>query len=138
MASNSEDIAMQDKKRVIIIDDDTDLLKLLVYAFQSEGFDVYGFENGKTAIEYLQKEENIRSVCLLVLDRILPDMDGLEILKHLPEPLKKRIPVLILSVLSGERDVLSGLRQGAVDYIAKPFNLPILMEKAMRLTGEPT
>lgn len=138
MASNSEDIAMQDKKRVIIIDDDTDLLKLLVYAFQSEGFDVYGFENGKTAIEYLQKEDNIRSVCLLVLDRILPDMDGLEILKHLPEPLKKRIPVLILSVLSGERDVLSGLRQGAVDYIAKPFNLPILMEKAMRLTGEPT
>lgn len=126
------------RKKVIIVDDDTDLLKLLVYAFESEGFEVKGLETGREAIDYLSKDENTKSACLLVLDRILPDMDGLDILKQLPQDLKKRIPVLILSVLSAERDVLSGLRQGAVDYIGKPFNLPILMQKALRLTGLPT
>jgi DNA-binding response OmpR family regulator len=137
MSINTEQTSQQ-RKKVIIVDDDVDLLKLLLYAFDSEGFETKGIETGKEAIEYLANDENTKSACLLVLDRVLPDMDGLFILKQLPDSLRKRLPVLILSVLSAERDVLSGLRQGAVDYIPKPFNLPILMEKALHLTGRPS
>lgn len=123
------------KKRntVIIVDDDEDLLKLLVFAFESEGFTTHGIASGKEALAYLCDESKTESACLLILDRILPDMDGLDILKRLPEKTKMRTPVLILSMLAEERDVLTGIKSGAVDYITKPFNLPVLLEKSIAL-----
>lgn len=128
-----ENIKVEKRNTIVIVDDDLDLLKLLLFAFEAEGFDVKGFTNGKEAIEYLNLDTNIRTTRLLILDRLLPDMDGLDILRQFSQKLKAHTPVLILSVLSGERDVLSGLKEGAVDYIEKPFNLTILMEKTTTL-----
>lgn len=121
------------KKNVVIVDDDTDLLRMLVFAFKAEGYPVVGFENGKDAQDYLNNEQNLDSTCLLILDRLLPDMDGIEILKSYSTKFNKHIPVMFLSVLSGERDVLTGLKEGAVEYVTKPFSLPILLEKATNL-----
>jgi DNA-binding response OmpR family regulator len=121
------------KKSVIIVDDDTDLLRMLVFAFKAEGYPVVGFENGKDATDYLNSEQNLDGTCLIILDRLLPDMDGIEILKSYSGKFNKHIPVMFLSVLSGERDVLTGLKEGAVEYVTKPFSLPILLEKATNL-----
>jgi DNA-binding response OmpR family regulator len=120
------------KNSVIIVDDDEDLLRLLIAAFQAKGFETKGLINGKEALAYLTQEGNVQGAALLVLDRILPDMDGLDILKKLKTQLA-RLPVLILSGLSAEKDVLTGLKEGAVDYITKPFSLSVFMQKALSL-----
>lgn len=120
-------------QKIVIVDDDADLLHLLAFAFEAESFEIQGIETGKAAMDYLKEEKNAETTSLLVLDRLLPDMDGLEILKHLPPSFKEKVPVLFLSILSAEKDVLSGLKEGAIDYVTKPFSLPIFMEKAMAL-----
>lgn len=120
-------------KKVVIIEDDEDLLNLLVFAFESEGHEAVGILNGNDAIIYLNEKKNTQTICLLIIDRLLPDMDGLDILKQLPNDVKNHVPVLILSMLSSEKDILLGLKQGVVDYITKPFSLPIFMEKALLL-----
>jgi len=117
------------KRNILIVDDDDDLVRVLKNAFESKGATVHTESTGKGALDYLMNERNIDTISLLVLDRILPDMDGLEILKKLEERFPNQIPVLILTVLSAEKDVVSGLSQGAVDYIAKPFSLNILLRK---------
>lgn len=124
---------MGNRNKVILVDDDEDLLRLLVFAFQGKGFEVKALTRGKEALDYLLEEKNLESVCILVLDRVLPDMDGLEILQKFRAQSSQPIPVLILSSLSAEKDVLEGLKQGAIDYVSKPFSLPILMQKALSL-----
>lgn len=121
------------RKRIIIVDDDEDLLKLLVFSFEAQGFEVKGFSKGKEAIEYLLNEKNVEPVALLILDRILPDIEGIDILKKFIGKYKNKVPVLILSALSSERDVITGLKFGAIDYVSKPFSLPILIEQALTL-----
>ncbi|QLH35030.1 MAG: response regulator [Parachlamydiaceae bacterium] len=73
---------------------------------------------------------------LLILDRILPDMDGLDILKEFREKSKVQIPILILSALNTDSDILSGLQLGAIDYIGKPFSIYLLVQKALNLLKE--
>lgn len=121
------------KKRntVIVVDDDTDLLKLLVSSFKRKGFTVKKFAKGSTALSYVSNKNNLEPVCLILLDRLLPDMDGLKVLQKLGN--HEQIPVLILSSLSAEKDVLEGFKKGAVEYMTKPFSMPILMEKALKL-----
>lgn len=126
-------MAKDKKNEVIIVDDDEDLLKLLVAAFISKGFEVKAITTGKAGLAYLLDEKNLEGAALLILDRMLPDMEGLDILKELEARFPGKVPVLILSVLTSEKDILSGLKTGAVDYIGKPFSLPILMEKALSL-----
>lgn len=121
------------KKLVLIIEDDVDLLKILTFAFEAEEFEVIGFVTGKEGLNYIMNEKNMHLVHLIVLDRLLPDMDGIEILNAVVKKFSKQIPVLILSLLSSEKDVLTGIKHGAVDYITKPFSLPVLMEKALIL-----
>lgn len=124
---------MTSKNKIIIVDDDEDLLKLLASSFKSKGFEVKTLANGKDGLDYLLSEKNLKEASLIILDRMLPDMDGLDILKALKEKTDLKVPVLILSVLSSEKDVLAGLKKGAIDYVAKPFSLPVFMQKAMSL-----
>ena len=121
------------KNTIVIVDDDEDLLHLLVALFSSQGYHVQDFKTGKEALVYLLNEGNIASMGLLILDRILPDMDGIEILKLFRAKFHEKVPVLILSVLSAEKDVMEGLKKGAVDYMAKPFSIPILMQKVQKM-----
>lgn len=120
-------------KKIVIVEDDEDLLPLLIAAFQAQGFDVHEIINGKEASDYLMEEKNLDSLCLIILDRFLPDMDGIEILKQFINKFHNRVPVLIFSILSSEKDVIEGFKYGAVDYVTKPFSLPILMSKALSL-----
>lgn len=120
--------------KVVIVDDDEDLLNLMIFGFQAHHFDVEVFKCGKDALDYLSDKNNLSSTRLLILDRILPDMDGLDILQQLSKKHEKKMPiVLILSLLNSEKDVLKGLEMGAIDYLEKPFNLNVLLDKAHTL-----
>ncbi|MCB1113861.1 MAG: response regulator [Chlamydiia bacterium] len=127
---------MNDKKEhIVVVDDDEDLTALIKRALESRGFEVTCIHTGAAAKKYLFEESRYRDVNLLILDRILPDMDGIEILKLWGEK-EHHMPCLVLSVLSSDREVLTGLRTGAVDYIGKPFNLQILVNKALSLVKQ--
>jgi DNA-binding response OmpR family regulator len=132
-------ITEKEKKpiRIVIVDDDVDLLKMMTHAFESQDFEVKVFTLGNDALNYFADPNNLNSTQLIILDRLLPDMDGLEILQQLSEKYKKKLPiVLILSVLDAEKDILKGLEMGAIDYLAKPFNLQVLIDQTRSLLNK--
>ena len=135
-----KDLTKSKKNTVLIIDDDEDLLHLLTYEFHQLGFEVKSFVRGEEALNFLLNEENCKDLFLIILDRILPDMDGLDILRAFYKKFPNKTPVLITSVLSTEKDIVTGLQTGAIDYITKPFSIYMLMQKALNLvkmqTGE--
>ncbi len=120
------------KSKIIIIDDDTDLLKMLTIAFKDEGFEIESYNKGKEAQKNLKSIKSLKDISLIILDRMLPDMDGIEIAMDLQEK-NDAPPILILSVLGSNKDILKGLKAGAVDYISKPFDIDVFMQKAKRL-----
>lgn len=120
-------------KRVLLVDDDEDLLRIVSFYFKGRGFETKEVTTGAEALSYIADEKNMERVALVVLDRLLPDADGLDILAKIREKYKSKVPVLILSVLGADKDVLEGLKKGALDYVGKPFNPDILMQKAMSL-----
>lgn len=124
------------KRKIIVVDDDDYILLLLGHEFRELGFEVITFKIGKEARNFLLDEKNLNGVFLLILDRILPDMDGLDILKEFREKSKVQIPILILSALNTDSDILSGLQLGAIDYIGKPFSIYLLVQKALNLLKE--
>jgi diguanylate cyclase (GGDEF)-like protein len=117
------------KNMVLLIDDDEDLLKMMGYAFRTHGFSVKTISTGQEAMKFVADKQNLANVIIILIDRLLPDMDGIEILKRLKEGEYGKIPILIVSSLSSEKDILQGLREGAVDYVTKPFSLSVLMQK---------
>ncbi len=115
---------------VFIVEDDLYIQHLLVSAFQAKGHTVEAASGGEEALQKLRQDSMPDGLKLLILDRVLPDMDGMEILKWIRHEKKSTVPVILLSSLATDKDILSGLGLGATDYITKPFNIDILMQKA--------
>lgn len=118
------------QKMVVLVDDDDDLLRILSAELLAIGFASKQLPTGESAREFFAKKEEMNEVALIILDRMLPDMDGIELLSELKNI---KAPVLILSSLSEETEVLEGLDRGAVDYITKPFSVFKLIKRAMNL-----
>lgn len=104
------------KKKILIIEDDSSIAELQKDYLEVAGFDVIVCSNGLEGLRALQENE----VDLLILDIMLPGMDGLEILRSMKED--KDIPVLLVSAKKEEIDKIKGLSLGADDYITKPFS----------------
>jgi two-component system response regulator CpxR len=102
--------------RILVIDDDVELTALLKEFFEREGFDVAISHNGRTGLE----EAGRSSFDLVVLDVMLPGMDGFEVLRRLRQT--TRIPVIMLTARGDDIDRIVGLELGADDYVPKPFN----------------
>lgn len=118
---------MQGGVRVIyLVEDDDNIRKLVSYALCKEGFDIKEFSS---PIEFWNEiKDNIPK--LILLDIMLPDEDGLSVLKHLREKSKtKDIPVIMLTAKGSEFDKVTGLDMGADDYIAKPFGMTELISR---------
>jgi two-component system phosphate regulon response regulator PhoB len=114
------------KKHLLIVDDDPDILELLKYNFSDEGFRVTCVENGEKALKFLKT----RKPELIILDIMLPGIDGLEVIKILnSNPKTRDIPVIILSAKTEETDVVIGIELGAADYVTKPFSIKVLIAK---------
>lgn len=102
-------------KKIAIIDDDLEILKLLDQYLTKNGFEVESFTNGEV---FLDEDENKFS--LAVLDIGLPGIDGLEVCKRLRQ--KSNIPIIMLTAASDDLDRILGLELGSDDYMGKPFN----------------
>jgi DNA-binding response OmpR family regulator len=118
---------------IVIIDSDEDLLKILKISLESKGLHVHGITTGKNAMEYLNDENKLDDLALIITERLLPDCDGFDILKNIHAKYGYKIPVIILSAISAESEQLDGYKYGALDYIAKPFNLAILIKKIVAI-----
>ena len=105
-------------KRVLIVDDEPDIVELIRYNLRAEGYEVITAENGREALE----KAGSALPDLVILDLMMPVMDGLETCKRLKaDPRFARIPVLFLTARSGEVDEVIALELGADDYIRKPI-----------------
>ncbi|MDP3000382.1 MAG: response regulator transcription factor [Bryobacterales bacterium] len=105
-------------KKILLIEDDSDLYALLKYNLEKEGFAVAGAQTGKGAIELCRRERPD----LIILDIMLPDSDGLDICKGIRgHPGLAHLPVIFLTARASETDRIVGLELGANDYIVKPF-----------------
>lgn len=105
-------------KKILLIEDDTDLYALLKYNLEKEGYLLVGAQTGKGAVELARRERPD----LIVLDIMLPDSDGLDICKGIRARAElAHIPIIFLTARASETDRILGLELGASDYIVKPF-----------------
>jgi DNA-binding response OmpR family regulator len=102
--------------KVLLVDDDVDLLDLATYALRRDGFTVLAAIDGKQALARWQSEHPD----IVLLDANLPQMDGFEVCRRIRH--ESETPVIMLTARSDEEDVLRGLRLGADDYVTKPFS----------------
>ena len=105
------------KSKLLIVDDEVHILELLKYNLESNGFDVVSAETGEEALEIL-KSTQIDGV---VLDLMLPGIDGIEVLRQIRQSDQMHLPVIMLTAKNEEIDAVIGLEMGADDYIGKPF-----------------
>lgn len=105
-------------KKILLVEDDSDLFALLKYNLEKEGYTFVGSQTGKGAIELCRRERPD----LIILDIMLPDSDGLEICKGIrSHPELAPTPIIFLTARAAETDRIVGLELGANDYIVKPF-----------------
>lgn len=103
----------------MLIEDEKDITELVRYNFRKEGFEVASFVSGKDGLEHLRRNP----ADLVLLDIMLPDLDGFEICKRLrAEERLKSLPVIFLTAKGEEIDRVLGLELGADDYVVKPFS----------------
>lgn len=105
-----------EKERILVVDDDRDIVATLKIQLEKEGFAVSCAFDGQEALEILGREE----IHLILLDVMMPRMDGFSAIMKIRE--KRNIPILVMSAKSEESDKILGLSIGADDYITKPFH----------------
>jgi two-component system phosphate regulon response regulator PhoB len=114
------------KERILVVDDEEDILELVRYNLAREGYHVAGTLSGEEALRKARTE----AFDLIVLDLMLPGIDGLEVTKKLKANEKtQHIPIVMLTAKGEEADIITGLELGADDYITKPFSPRILIAR---------
>jgi len=107
---------------IVIVEDEEDLLELLEYNLQKEGYEIIGFLNTKNVVQILDEEE----IDLLIMDRNLPGVEGSEFVAGLRED-GCSTPVIFLSAKDKDENIEEGFLRGGDDYITKPFNMKELI-----------
>lgn len=113
------------KPVILVIDDDAAICELLSDVLGAHAFEVVACQNGGEALATVARRADI---ALALLDMILPDTNGLLVLQQLQRT-RPELPVIMLSGLGSESDVVVGLEMGADDYIAKPFNARVVVAR---------
>ncbi|MBE9573933.1 MAG: response regulator [Proteobacteria bacterium] len=126
------------KEKILVVDDEEDILELLKFNLSREGYQVSCAASGEEALSQVRS----KTPDLMVLDLMLPGIDGLEVAKSLKQdPETKNIPIVMLTAKGEEADIVTGLELGADDYITKPFSPRILVARVRavlrRKTKEP-
>ena len=115
---------------IYLVEDDASIRELVVYALNNSGFEAHGFDTPSAFWSAMAKEVPT----MVLLDIMLPEEDGLQILKKLrADPRTQRIPVIMLTAKGSEYDKVIGLEAGADDYIPKPFGMMELIARVKAL-----
>jgi DNA-binding response OmpR family regulator len=115
-------------KRILLVDDEEGIIDILRINLESEGYEISMAGDGVAALEAVHSN----NPDLIVLDVMMPFMDGWEVLRRLESDTETAgTPVIMLSVCAGEEDIVRGLEQGAVEYLTKPFD-PIEVVQVVR------
>lgn len=117
--------------RLLIVDDDLRINELLQDIFIMEDYEVVSASNGQEALDILEKDN---SIDLVLLDVMMPILDGWDVLGYIRE--RFPVKIIMLTALSSESSEVRGLREGADDYVSKPFRRAVLVERVRRLVRQ--
>lgn len=123
-----------DRRLVLMVEDDNKLREVLTKFLSRNDYEVLAAENGKVGLKLFY--ENSKNLDIVLLDGMLPDIDGVDVLKEIRE--HSQVPVIMLTARESEEDQLNGLNNGADNYITKPFLMKILlvhMDKLIQRNG---
>jgi DNA-binding response OmpR family regulator len=113
-------------KKILVVDDEADLVKTIQFALEAEGYQVLVSFNGEDALNQSRKE----NPDLILLDIMLPKLEGYKVCRLLKfDKQYKHIPILMLTAKTQQKDRLLGMESGADEYITKPFDMEKLTEK---------
>ncbi len=113
------------KDKILLVEDEPDLLQTLAFNFESEGYKVKKATSGKEAMKFLEDDD---SISLVILDLMLPDMSGLDICRHIRAKNNlKDILVIMVTAKGEEVDRVVGFEVGADDYVVKPYSVRELL-----------
>lgn len=114
------------KKHIVVVEDEEDILELLRHHLSREGFQVTTSTDGDDAVKVISR----KMPDLVLLDLMLPGLDGLEVCRILKKENKtSAIPIVMLTAKGEESDIVAGLELGAEDYISKPFSMKVLVAR---------
>ena len=120
------------RKKILVVEDDADLLELLCFNLRHAGFGVGTAGDG---VEALKKARSLLPD-LVLLDLLLPELDGFEVCEILRrDPALASVPIIILTAMSSQLARLAGLDSGANDYLTKPFSPKVLLARIEALLG---
>lgn len=115
------------KEKVLVVEDEGDILELIKYNLEKEGYLVEGHDTGESGLEAAKASQPD----LVLLDIMLPGLSGLQVCKELRKnPKTQNIPVILVSAKGDESDIVIGLELGADDYITKPFSPKVLVARS--------
>jgi two-component system, OmpR family, alkaline phosphatase synthesis response regulator PhoP len=114
------------KKKICIIEDEKDIVRLISYNLEKEGYEIVQLHSGENAFDFVK----IQQPNLILLDIMIPGKDGFEVCKELKASSDtKAIPIIMLSAKTEESNIVTGLELGADDYMTKPFSVAILIAR---------
>ena len=114
------------KEKILVVDDEKDIIELLQYNLEKEGYRISSAYSGEKCLEKVK----IELPDLILLDLMLPEIDGLDVCKFLKNnPQTSHIPIIMLTAKGEETDIILGLELGADDYITKPFKVRELLAR---------
>jgi two-component system phosphate regulon response regulator PhoB len=128
---------MRKKRKILVIEDDPDILEILDYNLQQEGFEIFSAEDGERGL----REAAVHQPALILLDLMLPGIPGLEVCRRLrSKDATRNTPLIMVTAKGEESDIVAGLELGAHDYITKPFRVRELVARVhavLRRADEP-
>ncbi|NLD90933.1 MAG: response regulator transcription factor [Lentisphaerae bacterium] len=122
------------RKMILLVEDEHDIHELLKFHLERENMDLHPVDTGEEALQFLKDH----AVSLILLDLMLPGMDGLDVCRHLKaQPDTRDIPIIMLTAKDSEADIVTGLEMGAADYVPKPFSPRVLVARIRAVLRRP-
>ena len=122
------------RESILLVEDEHDIRELLKFHLERENLAVEACEKGEEALAALKT----RGASLVLLDLMLPGIDGLEVCRRLKaQPETREIPIIMLTAKDSEADIVAGLEMGAADYVCKPFSPRVLMARIRAVLRRP-
>ncbi len=122
------------KETILLVEDERDIQELLKFSLEREDFEVEAVGTGEDALRHLKNN----TPSLLLLDLMLPGIDGLEVCRRVKaQPETREIPIIMLTAKDSEADIVTGLEMGADDYMTKPFSPRVLVARIHSVLRRP-